>query len=255
MRGTIIRVMAAGVVCLACGVEGANLSREDRLRNQIEPALAQDAIELRVNNTAFLALHRGAERMKRRGAVILLHDMEANPATPNVIQPLRLGLPRHGWETLSLQMPLADRGAWRRAYIALIPEALPRIDAAITWLKQRKAEHIVLLGYGTGARVAIAYAGARSGAPLLAVVAISLETDTAGFPPSIRRRLPLLDIFAGRDLRGVLATAPLRRRVAAERKHTGFRQIEIAGAGPTFRHFDDMLLRRITAWLSKQLPP
>ena len=46
---------------------------------------------------------------EKKGAILLLHDKEQNADWPEVIHPLRTNLPKAGWYTLSVNLPLETR--------------------------------------------------------------------------------------------------------------------------------------------------
>ena len=55
----------------------------------------------------FLALYQPQNRAQPMGAVLIVHDLGQHPDWPQVVRPLRLGLPDHGWHTLSIMLPEA----------------------------------------------------------------------------------------------------------------------------------------------------
>ncbi|MEJ2528758.1 MAG: DUF3530 family protein [Gammaproteobacteria bacterium] len=151
------------------------------------------------------------------------------------MQPLRTGLTEHGWETLSLQMPLAPLGVASTAYASLIPEAAPRISAAIEFLKQRKIKKIVIIGHSLGARMGLEALAAGVPKEVIAFVAIGTptrvddpETGTLGALKKIK--LPLLDIYGSRDLPSVM-TGAKARELAARQAGNMDRQAGRGGCG------------------------
>jgi len=50
---------------------------------------------------------------------------------------LRTGLTEYGWNTLSVQMPVLDNDASFYDYLEILPEAHPRIHAALKFIQRR----------------------------------------------------------------------------------------------------------------------
>ncbi len=240
------------------GVSASDILREQRYAHEIKQGLVVGkALELKAGEQEFLAIHGESESDKIKGGVILLHGMGANPAWSVVVRPLRLGLTEHGWETLSLQMPLAPRSAEPWTYTALIPEAAPRISAAIEFLKQRKLEKIVIIGHSLGARMGLETIAAGRPDGVIAIVAVGVPTNAdepdAGTLGALKKlNLPILDIFGSLDLPSVLSSAKARNIAARQAGNSGYRQVEIIGADHYFRGMDDNLLARVNAWIGRE---
>jgi pimeloyl-ACP methyl ester carboxylesterase len=244
---------------LACGwVAASDLLREQRYALEIRDGLVVGkAISLKAGEQEFLAIHGESDTSKIKGGVILLHGMGANPAWSVVVQPLRMGLTEHGWETLSLQMPVAPRGAEPWAYTPLIPEAAPRIAAAIKYLQQRKLQKIVLVGHSMGARMGLETLAAGVPNGVIAFVAVGIPTSQddpdAGTLGALKKlKLPMLDIYGSRDLPSVLTTVKARKIAARQAGNAGYRQVEILGADHYFRGMDEALMARVNAWMGRE---
>ncbi|UTW14222.1 DUF3530 family protein [Marinobacterium rhizophilum] len=72
-------------------------------------ALAQapetEANWLETNSDRSLTLYQPAIQAEPTGAIILLPDEHSHPDWPEDLHPLRLGLARHGWDTLAIALP------------------------------------------------------------------------------------------------------------------------------------------------------
>lgn len=79
---------------------------------------------------------------------------------------------------------------------------------------------------------------------------LSADDEIDGLAALRQAKLPILDIYAERDIAAVLDTAPARRLAARDAKNTRFRQQAVAGATPGFRGLEAGLLADIRAWLS-----
>jgi len=60
-------------------------------------------------STKVLAISHQPLIPEKKGAILLLHDKEQNADWPEVIHPLRTNLPKAGWYTLSVNLPLETR--------------------------------------------------------------------------------------------------------------------------------------------------
>lgn len=234
----------------------SDLAREQRLRTEIEDALlVGEAISLQTGELRFLALHTLAETPKALGTVILVHDQGAHADWAQVIQPLRSGLAAHGWETLSLQMPLIAADAAPSSYRDLIPQTFPRLDFAMEFLKGRNMLNIVVLGHGLGAAMLTQWLARGPADEIQAFVAIGMsaepkqDKDTLGALEQIR--LPVLDIYGSRDLGPVLHSIKQRAAAARKAENPDYRRVEIEGADHGFHGQADLLLDRVRAWLAR----
>ena len=242
----------------SAAVLASDLLQEQKNAIEIKESLVVGkAVSLKAGDQEFLAIHGESDAAEPKGAVILLHGVGGNPAWSPVVQPLRLGLPEHGWEILSLQMPVAPTGAAGWAYDSLIPEAVPRITAAIEFLKQREIEKVVLVGHSMGARMGLEAMAANTPKEVIAFVAVGTPTKTedpeAGVLGALQKiKLPILDIYGSRDLSSVLDSVKERLRAARKSESGSYQQLEIAGADHFFLGLEDSLLARVRAWIGKQ---
>ncbi|MBA1446689.1 MAG: alpha/beta hydrolase family protein [Chromatiales bacterium] len=191
----------------------ADLAREQRIADQIVDAILDgEPVWLEADGHRFLSIHTETDAQETRGGVILLHGMGANPDWQDVIQPLRTYLPEHAWDTLSIQLPVAASDAPFREYLPLIPQAYPRIHAAI--------------GLPTPAR--------KEGNPVLEAIE--------------KVSIPMLDLYGSRDLESVVATAKQRRIAANKAAHPNYRQSRITGADHFFHGMESLLQQRVSNW-------
>jgi pimeloyl-ACP methyl ester carboxylesterase len=234
----------------------SDLAREQRLRSDlIAGGLTGEPLTLKAPED-FLAIRLRATLPKSRGAVILAHDMDGNPDENAVIHPLRLDLPDHGWETLSLQMPLTAPDAGTGASQALIAAAAPRLNAALKLLKQEGVKTVAVIGYGLGARMAAAWLGQRPAPEIAAFVAVGMPVGGHGDGGETLKvlagiKVPILDIFGSRDLEPVTTGARARSAAALRSGNRAYRQARIEGADHGFRDQAPLLQARIRAWLAR----
>lgn len=236
--------------------------REQRFAVAVEKQLLVGKGEtLKAGDMDFYAIHTETTAAERKGAVILLHDREAHPNWPDVIRPLRIGLAERGWETLSLQMPLAGIDSDWHMYEQVVPEGSPRIAAAVEFLKKREIKNIVLLGHSLGGRMAVHYlADAKPPKEIRALVVIGMALEPEDSPVKTKDALskveiPVFDLYGSRDLDPVLYTA--KNRVAAARmaKNKAYRQVRMTGADHFFHRLERALVARVYAWIGKAADP
>lgn len=243
---------------LLSGAFASDLTREGRITEQIEEAILDgEPVWIEAEGRSFLGIHTEAEPRLRKGAVILLHGMGANPDWTEVIQPLRTSLPEHGWETLSIQVPVAATGAPIQDWEDIIPEAGPRIVAAVNFLKQRGQFNIILIGHSLGAHMGAYYLANPDPAPeIRALVSIGISS---GIAENSRKtldvlkkiKLPILDIYGERDFPNVRSSARAKRLAAGATDNQAYRQLEVPGADHFFRGLESELTAHIRSWLNK----
>lgn len=224
------------------------------------------AVQLKAGGQDFLGLFLPAQGPDKQGAAILLPDLGAHPDWPGVIAALRRGLPRHGWATLSIQLPLPAPGPQPPDIKALLDAAPARIQAAIAYLQQQGLRNLVLIGHGLGAAMGADYLLQQGKqANVQAFVGISM-----GSPPYLKPggdprldlpaqlaklTLPVLDLYGERDLPAVLASAPARAqagRTGPAGATTRYTQFSLPGADHSFDDAGAALVRQVRGWLKHQ---
>jgi len=153
-------------------------AKEKRWEEQIVPSLmVGEAVNLRANGTEFLGLYAPNTGEPSYGGVILIHGTGAHPAWPQIIEPLRIALPEHGWSTLSLQMPILANDAKQQAYLPLMPEAPLRIQAGVDFLKGKGVNNIVLIAHSMGATMANMYLADKPDPAVHGYIAIGMSNE------------------------------------------------------------------------------
>ncbi|MDA1106981.1 MAG: DUF3530 family protein [Proteobacteria bacterium] len=211
----------------------------------------------------FLSIYTAADGAAKAG-VILMHDEGQHPDWPDVISPLRRGLPAHGYATLSLQMPILPRGAPLTGYGLALNEAPARISAGIKFLLAQGINRIVLIGHGMGASMGSAYVARAKNGGVQGFIGLALDTPVArselykldprlNAPTMLARiRVPVLDLYGGLDRATVVNAAPQRTAAAKKAGNTNYTQTKIEHADHAFTRLDDDLVKRISAWLDQQ---
>lgn len=236
--------------------QASDLQREQRLTNQIVDAIMDgEAITLQADGHDFLAIYMESDSDEVKGAAIILHGRGLHPNWETVVQPLRIGLPERGWHTLSLQMPVLHKEAKYYDYEPLFDEALPRIEAAISYLKEQGVEKIVLIAHSCGAHMAMHRIREMGEEGLAAYVGIGMGATDYQQPMSLpfplaEMSIPVLDIYAEKDFPAVLRMAPERLAMIRQAGNPQSAQLQVPGAEHYFVGHNDELLEAISEWLS-----
>ncbi len=238
----------------AVNVQASDLAKEKRWADQVVDAIIDgDAVWLNDGVSDFLSIYTEAEENKGRAAIIM-HGTGAHPDWQQVVQPLRVGLTAHNWNTLSIQLPILANDAEHLEYAPLYGEVAPRINAAIKYLKDNGSKQIVLIAHSQGAVMTAYY---LSSAPekvqgFVAIGMSSYEEDVRmNSVNSLKKiQLPVLDLFGSEDLEEVRSTISSRAAAAKDAGNKNYKQTELKG-----NHFfdgqDDALVETVAQWLSK----
>ena len=252
---TIKHLLLVTLLALSFNLQASDLAKEKRWADQVVDAIIDgETIWLNDGTSDYLGIYTEAEEDKGR-AVIVMHGSGIHPDWQQVIQPLRVGLTEHNWNTLSIQMPILPNEAEYREYAPLYDEVAPRIDAAIEYLKKNGSKEIVLIGHSQGASMT-AYYLSKSKQDINGFVAIGMATfaddprmDTIRSLQSIN--VPVLDIYADDDLDDVLKSIKARAEAAKKAGNKNYTQLEVAGSNHFFDGKEDELVEAVAAWLEK----
>ncbi len=244
-------------------VEAVDQARERLLAAElVERIGGHEALWLNDNSGRFLSLKVERPEVEKRGGVILLHDMDAHPDWPEVISPLRYGLPKSGWPTLSVQLPLLSNEVALTAknQQKIIDQAHARIVAAVEYFTAIGVYNIVLIGHGLGA-TAISYFLSGELEPKHAVyikafIAIRFriheKLPKVYLPENLlqlKTALPILDILGTQESGDVQQHARERKAVTMQAQSLNYRQERVSSANNNFWAAEGVLLSRIMGWL------
>ena len=242
------------LLALSFAVNASYLAKEKRWADQVVDAIIDgDAAWINDGRNDFLGIFTEAEDNKNR-AVIIMHGTGVHPDWQQVIQPLRVALTEHNWNTLSIQMPVLANDAEYVAYAPLYDEVAPRIDAAIKYLKGLGQKTIVLIGHSQGSAMG-AYYLANTKQRLDGFVAIGMAA-LADDPRmnSIKLleniHIPVLDLYGTDDLEGIMRSASLRVNAAKKAANKNYTQLQITG-NHFFDDQDEALVTAVANWLEK----
>ena len=240
------------VLSIAFAAGASDLAKEKRWAEQIvDYILDGDAEWLTADGHEFLAIYTEAQDESDKG-MIVVHGTGIHPNWDQVVRPVRVRMTAHGWNTLSIQMPILHNEAEYAEYVPLYPEVPPRLQAAEDFLREQGMKQIVIVAHSQGATMSSYYLS-RNPSSASAFVAIGMgatqkdsHVNSAKSLESIN--IPVLDLYGSEDLPGVLDTADKRKRSAAHNQ--GYRQLVIDGAGHFFDNENDELIEAISQWLN-----
>lgn len=241
------------MLCFMAPLMASDLAREKRLADEIVDAIFDGEPEmLEANGHAFLTIYTEADEPK--GAVIVMHGRGFHPDWINVIQPLRVGLAESGWSTLSLQMPVLEKSAKYYDYEPIFSEAIPRIDAGITFLKEAGFKKIIILAHSCGAHMAMEYIRAKGDGDFSAYVGIGMGATDYKQPmrqafPLDKISKPVLDVYGEEDFPAVIRLAPARLLQIKEAGNAKSKQISIPEASHYFEDQGELLTETVADWL------
>ncbi|GAB6068339.1 hypothetical protein JCM13664_16580 [Methylothermus subterraneus] len=217
-------------------------------------ALAEDphpgqTVEIPLGAEKFVAIYAPSFTQTARGAVVFLPEAGLRADFTLAVELMRY-LSAHGWEVLSLQLPVQEPEAPEDAYFTLLEDAAARLKAATAWLKSQGRKSIAAVGHGFGALAVLKHL-ADSDPELQAAVLLSLawpKSADASVQAWLQAvRLPVLDVYAEQDSRPARALAQTRRLRLKDKP--GYRQLLVSTADHDYRGQEGLLARRIDGWL------
>ena len=234
--------------------------REDRLVEEIEANLFDgELISLMPGADSFAAVQMASQTDTTRGGVILLHGRGFHADWPENIGPLRVGLSEAGWHTLSLQMPVLEKSAKYYDYVPILPEVLPRIDAALAHFKAENISPIVLLAHSCGAHMAMLWMEQYADQGIDAFVGIGMGATDYQQPmrhpfPFASLKVPVLDLYGELDYPAVHRLAPERLQLINHGGNPLSKQAVATGADHDFSDNSELLIKEVSDWLDSLGP-
>ncbi len=254
----IVQSLLLLMVCSSANA--ADLEREQRLKNQIiDYILDGDPVMLTADQHEFLSIYQPADDADSTFGMVLMHGRGFHPNWPEVIYPLRTRLPADGWHTLSIQMPVLDNQATFYDYLDIIPQAFPRIQAAIDYLVAQGVNRIVLLAHSCSVHMSVAWLAQRGDPHVIGFIGVGMGSTDKGQPlpeplPLDKLNVPVLDVRGEHDYPAVHGRAPERWRYLQKAGQAGSRQLVVEDADHYFRDRGDVLLNVVEDWLRQFKP-
>lgn len=255
MRTGYLLIGLGCLVLLATG-HASDLDKERRWADQVVEALLDgEAVYLNDGRADFLAIETASSNGDSRKAAVIMHGTGVHPNWPTVILPLRVGLTESGWETLSIQMPVLANEAEHADYAAVYDWVPGRINAAITYLRDKGFDKIVLIAHSQGSTMTVFYLSQQH-RPVEGFVAIGMSGGIAGGPMDTltqlpRVKTPTLDLYGSEDLPEVVNSAGDRAARAAEARND-YTQLRVQGADHFFDGEETELLEAVNSWLNQR---
>lgn len=259
------RLLVAAVWVLASlGLQAQpDLAREQRLAEQTMDAILDgEPMQLeQPDGPPFFAIYTESFDGPARGAVLLLHGRGMHPDWAQVIRPLRIRLAEDGWNTLSIQVPVLEKEAKYFDYLPTFPYAIPRIEAALDFLREAGNERVTLLAHSCGVHMAnhwMLAQGAAVNARIDAYVGIGMGATDWGQPMQEPYALPqltvpVLDLYGEMDYGGVLRNAAERWALIEAAGNPLSEQFAITGASHYYPEPEevDRLYATLLGWLER----
>ena len=238
------------LLMLAAPVAASDLEKEQRWREQVEDSIMDgEAVDLVVEGREIFAIYMEAEDGSDKG-MIVVHGTGIHPNWQQVVQPIRVEMAAHGWNTLSIQMPILHNEAQYDEYVALYPEVPPRLRAAEAFLKDRGIQTLLIAAHSQGATMSSYYLS-RHPSDVKGLIAIGMgatqKDSHINSAQSLKKiTIPILDLYGDDDLPGVLDTVDARTESSAH--NVQYSQQMIKDANHFFDGMDDELVSAVASW-------
>ena len=250
-----IITILTGFLFTAQFAQASDTAREKRLAEQTEELIFDgDVVYLDSAGHEFMNVYTETEAEEVKGAVIILHGRGFHPDWKNVVKPLRLGLADKGWDTLSMQMPVLDKQARYYDYVPVFPEAFPRIEAGIDFLKKEAYKKIILIAHSCSVHMVMAWVDAKGFRDIDAFIGIGMgATDykqpMAGPFPLDQLSVPILDVYGEDEFPAVIRGAKQRLELIKRAGNKKSRQVTVPGADHYFKEKDNELVKVVGEWM------
>ncbi len=220
-------------------------AREKRWADQIVSGLlVGDAVWIaQKEGHKFLAIYTQAE--KPRGAAIIAHGRGWSPDF-ELYGVLRQKIAEQGYSTLSIQLPILGGGAKIGDYIPTYPDAGERFHLATEFLTAKGFKNISIVSHSLGATMANQYLITVDKTDVKAWVFIGIIN---GLEEMFRIKIPVLDVFGGRDWEITQVGAYERKKQIM--KITGSGQVVVKDALHFFEGREDDLTKVIITFLDQ----
>lgn len=250
------RALGIALLAVSLNLQASDLAKEKRWADQIVDAILDgEAVWLDDGTSKFLGIYTEADEDQGR-AVIVMHGTGIHPDWQQVVQPLRVGLIQHNWNTLSIQMPILPNEAEYHEYAPLYDEVAPRINAAIAYLKDNGSSEIVLAGHSQGATMSAYYLASAAKQDVKGFVAIGMgvfaDDPRMDSIKSLQKiKVPVLDIYGDQDLEAILESTEARADAAKKAGNTHYTQVELEDSNHFFDGEEEALIEAVADWLDK----
>ena len=252
----LLSLLIAGFLLNLTPALASDLAKEKRMKDQIIDYIMDGEAELLKDGSHnFLSIYMQSETQPSKGAVIIMHGRGYHPDWPELVNPLRTGLPLHGWDTLAIQMPLLDNESSFYDYLEILHEAHPRINAAVDFLQKKNTRNIVLLAHSCSVHMSIDWLHKHPDAGATAYIGVGMGSTDIGQPmlapfPLQDIKIPILDIRGEYDYPAVIAKAPSRLKRMKIAGHPKSQQRVVEKSDHYFTERGEALLKEVADWLN-----
>ncbi len=245
------------LLCASLPLAALDLDKEKRMYQQVADYVMDGDVEmLKANQHEFFSIYMESEELPAKGAVIIMHGRGYHPNWPELVYPLRTGLPAEGWSTLSIQMPVLDNESTFYDYLEILDEGHPRIQAAVDFLKQKNYTQIVLLAHSCSVHFSIDWLHKYPTAGATAFIGVGMGSTDKGQPmpapfPLQDIKIPILDIRGELDYPAVIGNAPRRWEAMQQAGNSLSQQRVVKNADHYFTGQGEALLVQVVDWLNR----
>lgn len=250
-----MRILFLLSIIVTLPVAATDLEREKRwIEETVDFIFDGEAVYLNAEGHEFLTIYTESETPSDKG-IIVLHGTGFHPDWEQVVRPVRVEMTQHGWNTLSIQLPLLDKSADYEDYDSLYPEVPPRMKAAYDYLANLGNSTVIVVAHSQGATMASYYLAHHDhGIKAAVLIGMSAQHIDLGInsAESLKKiSIPVLDIYGSKDFPAVLATSERRLKSAAH--NNSYSQIVIENAYHFFDEHQEELLDTTRNWLEENL--
>ncbi len=223
----------------------SDYAREKRWADEITPGIVVgDPVYLEQKNRhKFLGIY--TEAANARMALVVVHGIGIHPDW-GMIGTLRQRLPDHGYTTLSIQMPILAVDAKPEAYVEHFPEAVERLQLAVTYLKRKGYKRVALVSHSLGSRMSHGYM-IHNPADVSAWAALGTGTGPGPVITYDGIRAPVLDLYGANELPRVLEGAAKRK--ASLMGNALSKQVVIPDTDHFFANHEDAMVKAVKDFL------
>lgn len=246
---SVLAAALAGSLMLAsAALAGANYAREQKWHDEIVPGIVvgEPVYLEQKNGHRFLGIY--TDTADARMGIVVAHGTGVHPDA-GVVGALRQRLADRGYATLAIQMPILAVDAKPEAYAKLFPEAVERLQRAVSYVQGKGHSRVAVVSHSMGARMSHAYL--RGNPPAVYAWAALGMPAPLGKPQGAITyegiKLPILDLYGTDDEPQVRVGAGKRRQSLAG--NPASKQQVITDADHFYTGREDQLIDAITNFL------
>jgi pimeloyl-ACP methyl ester carboxylesterase len=227
---------------------GASDAREHAIAERLAVSLVHgESTWIKTEAETFLAIYRAAMRDPAAGGIVLSIPIGAPVDGVPVYRELARVAAAAGWAALSIQQPIPERRNADLRSADLTARAIARLRAGINYLAGRGIANVVVVGDAGGAAIAIQCIAEKTAPGIAGFVALGAwDAALDGID------IPVLGVTGTRDERAVKWQASRMARLGP--RASPVETLQIDGAGPGFRGYEELVAKRIRGWLERSPP-